>query len=724
MKQVVQNYRNGDLWLEDVPRPACRAGGVLVRNEYSVVSTGTERMKVEQARMSLLEKAKARPDQVKKVLQNVSQMGVRGTIDKVQERLDALTPLGYSCVGIVEEVGAGIDHIKVGDRVVCAGEGIACHAEFVFAPRNLCALVPEAVDPREAAFATIGAIAMNGVRQAEIGLGDVVVVIGLGLVGLLGVQILKAAGARVIGIDIDNDKLELARLCGAEAALHRKDPALEDVIRELTAGHGADAVYVAASAKSSDPLDLAGEVIRDRGRVCIVGMVPVHADWRTYYGKELSVVLSRSYGPGRYDRNYEDKGIDYPIGYVPWTERRNLEEFVRLVGEGLVTPTKFGATEYAFSEAPDAYAELHEDPGKHAGGILFRYPQAPSAARRIALEVAQTPRPANSDAVRIGLIGAGNFATGTLIPAMKKSPGCEIAAVCSAGGLSAKGAAARHGAGYASSDYDAVLADERIDSVVIATRHNTHAAFTIKALDQGKHVFVEKPLALSFDELEQVARAARSSSAILMPGFNRRFSPLAESARDHFSAEGGALSVTCRINSGRIEAESWYQDTDEGGWRIVSEGCHWIDLVSFLVRSAPTQVSAHMISGAVPGGQNDSCMLNIAFANGAIANLAYLSNGDAHFEKERIEVFGQEKVAVIENWHKASLYENGKRSTVRPKGSGKGHAAEMAAFVAACRTGSPSPISLDSAIATSATALLAVESMLDGGTVRTLQSLP
>lgn len=338
MKQVVQNYSSGTLRLEDVPAPICKPGGVLVRTAYSLVSAGTERMKVDQARMSLIGKAKARPDKVMQVVASVKQVGVLETYNKVRERLDSLTPLGYSLAGVVEEVGAGIDEFRVGDRVACAGEGIACHAEFVCVPRNLCVQVPDEVDLKDAAFATVGAIAMNGVRQARVSLGDSVLVIGLGLVGLLAVQILKAAGCRVIGVDIDAYKVDLAMQCGADIALTRDSSALTETIRQATHGHGPDAVYIAASTKSADPMALAGEVLRDRGRVVVVGMVPIEADWQTYYMKELSVVMARSYGPGRYDPNFEQKGIDYPIGYVRWTERRNLEEFVRLLGAGLVCP--------------------------------------------------------------------------------------------------------------------------------------------------------------------------------------------------------------------------------------------------------------------------------------------------------------------------------------------------------------------------------------------------
>ncbi len=714
MKQIVQNYRTGELWLEDVPTPLCRKGGVLVRNEYSVVSTGTERMKVNQARMSLIEKAKARPDKVKQVLQSVSQVGLVETFNKVQERLDSLTPLGYSSVGTVVEVGAGIDSLSVGDRVACAGEGVACHAEYVFVPRNLCAPVPEGVELKDAAFSTVGAIAINGVRQANVSLGDTVLVIGLGLVGLLGVQILTAAGCRVIGVDIDSSKLELANQCGAEATFLSSDSGLEQAVLHLTNGRGADAVYIAASTSKSDPMDMAGELARDRGTVVVVGMVPVHADWRVYYAKELSIVMARSYGPGRYDRNYENKGIDYPVGYVPWTERRNLEEFMRLISLGKVQPTALGSAVFDLERAPEAYKEMHESPRKHAVGIIFKYPQSTAPTRKI--KASAGPRGAGvSGNVGVGLIGAGNFATGTLIPALKSASGASFRGICSAGGLSAKSAANRHGFEYATSDIEDILNDNNINAVVIATRHDTHAGFATQALRHGKHVFVEKPLALNDAELEELIAAQRESGCILMPGYNRRFSPLSESVKGFYSAEGGPVEIVCRINAGPIGADSWYQDAEEGGWRIVSEGCHFIDLISYLSGALPVHVSASMVGGNVDGGQNDNCIVTLEMDNGSLGVLIYVANGDSHFEKERIEVFGQQRVAVIENWYSASLSHEGKVTKVKPAGTGKGHKGEIQAFIDAVRKGDASPIAQDSAFRTTLATLKIQQSLLGGG---------
>ncbi len=699
MKQVVQNYKSGDLTVDEVPVPICRSGGVLVRSAYSLVSAGTERMKVTQAKMSMVQMAKARPDKVKQVVQSVKQVGLTETINKVKERLDTLTPLGYSLAGYVEEVGGGLDEFEIGDAVACAGEGIACHAEYIFVPRNLCAPIPDGVDLKDAAFTTVGAIAMNGVRQAGVTVGDSVLVIGLGLVGLLGVQILKAAGCTVIGVDVDPSKLELARTCGADHAVARNDAGLEDIIAQATNGFGPDVAYIAASTKSSDPMELSGRVLRDRGKVVVVGMVPVEADWQTYYNKELQVVMSRSYGPGRYDRQYEMRGIDYPVGYVRWTERRNMESFLQLIQSNAVKPSLLKPELFKLDDAPTAYEQLRESPGKHAAGILFEY-NAPAPSRRV--DVVTGTNGAVSAAKRtigVGMIGAGNFATGTLIPALKACDGVELRAICSAGGLSAKSAARRHGFAFCASDMSELLEDGNIDAVIIATRHDTHAKFTADALRAGKHVFVEKPLALTVEQLDDVIAAKNASSCIAMPGYNRRFSPLSVATRDFFASRSTPIEIIARVNAGEIKADSWYQDAEEGGWRIVSEGCHWVDLIQFICNSPPVSVFANMIGGSVAGRQNDNCIVNLKMADGSIASLAYLANGDPYFDKERIEVFGQHKVGVIENWRQASLSAGGKTQKVKPGNSGKGHKHEMAEFIAAIREGREPSLSFDQAVA-------------------------
>lgn len=708
----MQNYSSGELGLADVPAPICRAGGVLVRTAYSLVSSGTERMKVTQARMSLWQKAKARPDKVRQVMQSVSQVGLRETYRKVRERLETLTPLGYSLSGHVVEVGSGLDEFEIGQAVACAGEGIACHAEYVFVPRNLCVPVPSGVALQDAAFATVGAIAIQGVRQAKVGLGDSVLVIGLGLLGLLAVQILKAAGCRVIGVDVDAARCNLARAIGADLALTRSDPTLLDTIHQATGGAGVDAAYVSASANTSDPLDLAGEALRDRGTVCIVGMVKVAADWRVYYAKELRVVMSRSYGPGRYDRNYEFKGIDYPIGYVRWTQRRNLAEFLRLVQQKLVRPGELHPRILPFQDAPKAYDELNRGGPSVPSAFLFEYARSDDPQRVVPLSAASGAAHRNGRRAGIGMIGAGNFTTGTLIPALKRCERARLVALCSAGGLSARSAGERHGFAYVASDVEHVLADPKVDAVVIATRHDTHAQFAAAALRAGKHVFVEKPLALNEHQLHQVIAAQLQSGRILMPGFNRRFSPLSIAARDAFAGRAGPIEINCRVNAGELKADSWYQDAEEGGWRIISEGCHWIDLIQFLADRPVVRVYAEMVGGDTPGRQNDNITLCMRLQDGSIANLMYVANGDPNFEKERIEIFGRGCVALIENWRSLTLSRHGKTSALRPAISGKGHAEELAAFVEAVAAGGPSPIALESACATTLTAIGAVQAAL------------
>lgn len=718
MKQVVQNYRDGSLSLEDVPAPLCRAGGVLVRTIYSLVSTGTERMKVQQARMSLIEKARARPDKVRQVIESVKQVGVVESMNKVRERLEALTPLGYSMAGRVETVGAGIDDVNVGDLVACAGEGIACHAEFVFVPRKLVARIPDAADVKDAAFTTVGAIAMHGVRQANVKLGDSVLVVGLGLVGLLGVQILKAAGCRVIGVDIAEDKLELARQCGADEALHRNNPTLKDTIQQLTNGAGVDAAYIAASTKSNDPMTLAGEVVRDRGTVAIVGMVPVEADWRVYYDKELRVVMSRSYGPGRYDANYERRGIDYPIGYVRWTENRNMEEFLRLVAGGAVRPSLLKPTIYPFEDAPEAYRKLHEGGGDSSVAILFEYPKDAEPTTRIDLPKPIAGQSANPGAIGVGLIGAGNFATATLIPAMKKADGARLRAICSAGGLSARSAGGRHGFDYCTSDIADVLNDDEVHAIVIATRHDTHANFAAQALRAGKHVFVEKPLALKPAELHDVIAAQATSGRVLMPGYNRRFSPLAVTVRDEFAGAQSPIEIVCRVSAGEIKADSWYQDADEGGWRIVSEGCHWVDLIQFIAGSTVERAYAEMVGGGLAGKQNDNCIATLRLRDGSIGTLIYVANGDTTAGKERIEVFGQNRTAVIDNWRHATITSKGKTRKLSAGAAGKGHAAEMQAFIDAARNGNDACLPFGDAVACTAATFAIATSLLTEVPVR------
>ncbi len=485
---------------------------------------------------------------------------------------------------------------------------------------------------------------------------------------------------------------------------------------ELSGGCGADVAYIAASTQSTDPMDLAGQLLRDRGRVAIVGMVRVAADWQTYYDKEISVVLSRSYGPGRYDRNYEAKGIDYPVGYVRWTERRNMAEFLRLISKGLVRPKLLEPVQYDFTDASQAYDSLQNGQAG-ATAMLFRYPAAAASTKRVDLPQSNISASSNGH-VGIGLIGAGNFATGTLIPALKATGAVRLRSVCSAGGLSARSAASRHGFEFCASDISELLADKETQAVVIATHHDTHARFTVEALRAGKHVFVEKPLALTAAQLEEIIEAQKLSGRMVMPGFNRRFSSLTKAVQEFFAGRSSPIEVICRVNAGSLKADSWYQDHEEGGWRILSEGCHFIDLIVALCGCEPIEVAASMVQGDIAGRQNDNCAVTLKMADGSLGVLMYVANGDPFYEKERVEVFGQGRAACIENWRRARLSASGKCREVKPSPAGKGHKEEMAEFIRAAQFGGQWPLPFAQAVAVTRATLAVIESLGTGKPVR------
>jgi threonine dehydrogenase-like Zn-dependent dehydrogenase len=494
MRQVLQNYRTGEVRVDEVPAPALRSGAVLVANRYSLISAGTERMKVETGKMSLVGKARSRPDLVKKVLKTLQTEGIGATYRKVMARLESPSPLGYSCAGEVIAVGSEVVGIQVGDRVACAGAEHAHHAEIVCVPQNLVALIPDGVPYEHAAFTTVGAIALHGVRQADVQLGDSVVVIGLGLVGLLTVQLLKASGARVFGIDVNPARCELAQQLGADRVALRADDVV-GLVRDFTHGYGADVVMLTAGGSTNDPIELAGELARDRGKVVVVGLLKMDVPQRLYYEKELTVLLSRSYGPGRYDPVYEEMGIDYPIGYVRWTERENMREFLRLLAERKVQVEPLITHRYPIERAAEAYNLLASPEGGKVIGALIEYPQTPETPRRtVQVRAASAPKQAT---VRLGVIGAGNFATGTLLPLLKGIPDVAFVGVCTARGYTAKGVADKFGFQFATSDPNEIFENPDINAVLIATRHDSHAAYAIRAMRAGKPAFLEKPLAIT-----------------------------------------------------------------------------------------------------------------------------------------------------------------------------------------------------------------------------------
>lgn len=720
MKQVVQNYKSGELAVLDVPVPGCKPGGVLVRSAYSLISTGTELMKVSEAGMSMLGKARSRPDQVAKVMQSVATNGVPATYRKVMGKLDSYTPLGYSLCGVVEQVGAGIDEVKVGDLVACAGNEHALHAELNWVPKNLYTPVPDGLAPRHAAFGTVGSIALQGVRQGEPQLGEVALVIGLGLIGQLVVQLLAASGVRVVGADPDPVRCELAERLGAAACGDPASAAVETAVAELTGGHGVDQVYLAAGGGTNQPVELAARLCRDRGRVVDIGKCRLDLPWNAYYEKELDVRFSRSYGPGRYDPEYELEGRDYPIGYVRWTERRNLACFLDLLARGRVDVEPLVSHIADFDDAVETYRRLKDGELK-AVAVLFRYPEHAVEAEAPAVavppvNVKRSPARAAKTPVRLAFVGAGNYATSMLLPHLAQRDGVELSTVVTTTALSAANAQRKFGFTEATTDLDAVLGDKSIDAVFVVTRHSSHAELTRRALLAGKTVFVEKPLALTEDELAGVLAAVEESgNDRLQVGFNRRFAPLLQEARKRFGARTGPASLRYLVNAGRLQHGSWYLQQGTEGSRFAGEGGHFIDTASWLLEADPVSVYAVAPSG------NEDLQVVLRYPDGSTATISYVTTGAPGFPKETLDLVADGKVLRLDDFVRASVYGPKKWVSSRlPKARDKGQEAELAAFIKAVRTGGPMPVPLESLVATTA-ATLAVQTGLAGGAPVTLE---
>ena len=710
MKQVIQDKRSGQVSVQEVPAPAVQAGTLLVRTAASLISSGTERAAIELGRRSLLGKALERPDLVRRVIDVVRTRGLREAVRTVTSRLDEPTVLGYSCAGTVIAVGDEVVGFSPGDRVACAGYGHASHAEFVSVPVNLTVPVPDDVPAEHACFVALGAIAIHAVRQATTAFGDNVLVIGLGLLGLLTVQILKVTGCRVIGVDISPARCGLATELGADLVFPRDERTVTEILR-VTGGRGADACVVTAATKSSDPVQLAGEAARDRAVICVVGDVGMDVPRNLYYAKELTLRVARSYGPGRYDPLYEEEGVDYPIGYVRWTERRNMEEFLRLLATGTVRVSPLVTRTYPITAAPGAYAEL---PGPDSGGVLalvLTYPDAPAPVRRTelvhtAVALGRTPA--------VSFVGAGSFARSVLLPRFR-SAGVLLRGVATARGPSARQSAQRFGFAFATTDPDEVFADSATDAVVIATRHDSHADLTVRALAAGKHVFVEKPLALTPEQLRSVVAAARATDRLLFIGYNRRFAPL--TAR--LKAELGTrrpLTLVYRVNAGPVPTGHWIRDLEVGGGRIIGEACHFVDFAQYIIGASPAEVFAYAAS-APDGATPDAASFQIKFVHGSVAAVHYLATGDPGLPKERIEVFGPSIAAVLDDFTALDSYHDGRRTRRRLRHQDKGHDEEIRSFVAACEQGGPLPIPLDQLALTSKVTFAVIESLRRGSAV-------
>jgi predicted dehydrogenase/threonine dehydrogenase-like Zn-dependent dehydrogenase len=705
MKQVVQNYRTGELAVEELPPPSLRPGGVLVQTAYSLISAGTERSIVETAQNSLVGKARERPDLVRQVFETFKREGLRATYEKVKAKLNQIKPLGYSASGVVIAVGCDAGEFRVGDRVACAGAGYASHAEVIYVPKNLCVKVHDKASLEAACYTTVGAIAMQGIRQADARLGEAVAVIGLGLVGQLTVQILKAAGCLVVGIDIDPKACELAKKSGADQIASDASSA-RAACAALTEGRGADCVLITAGTKSNEPVELAGELARDRAKVVIVGLVGMDVPRHSYYAKELELKLSRSYGPGRYDPQYEEKGTDYPIGYVRWTERRNMEAFLRLVASGEINTDLLTTHRFAVSKASDAYNLILGQSGQRYCGVVLQYPEAERTPLR---QVVATPvKGQAADELSISFIGAGSFARGVLLPIVRRSPKVRLAVVATATGISAKNSAEQYGFAHSTTDAGQAL-DDRSQCVFIATRHDSHASLASEALRRGKAVFVEKPLATTIEGLRDVVAAALGSSGFLMVGYNRRFAPVAKEIKKRMSGTG-PRTIIYRVNAGQLPPDHWALDETEGGGRVIGEVCHFIDFAQFMTDALPARISAAKVNQSASGlFVDDSIAITMSMTDGSIASIIYTAGGDSAVAKENVEIFADRSVGIIEDFRTGYFIKAGKKSRLGGGSQDKGHANEIESFLAAARGSSEPPLNLESVVATSLACFAAIE---------------
>ncbi len=723
-RQLALDPSSGSISIVDSPPPAAPSGGILVRTAFSLISTGTELSKVDLASKPLWEKAQERPDQVRKVLEAVRTEGLIATAQKVRQRLAAPQPMGYSLSGTVVEVGEDCAGFNVGMRVACGGSS-ACHSELVAVPRNLAVPVPEEVTLADAAFATVASVALHGMRTAQVALGDRVLVIGLGLIGQLAIRLCSAAGAHVFGVDPRPDRGDLARLGGAEEADTHGDRSVAARVHAWSGGRGADVVLVTAGGSGQDTLELAGAAARDRARVVVVGAVDLAVPRETFYEKELTLVVSRSYGPGRYDPAFEEKGSDYPVGFVPWTERRNMEEILSLVAARKLDLQALKAERVPFDEAPVAYSMLAGARGPSPVAVLLEYESVPpggGAGAALAAEVPSSDRFPTTQPVAafsaqpllLSFIGFGNFASAHLLPAVRSVPHVTLQDVVTSNPLKAETARRQGGFRTAGTAADAALGRALCSTVFIATRHDSHARYAEAAIRAGKSVFVEKPLALSREELDGVATAVRALQGRLMVGFNRRFAPALQWAFENLGPDRSHSRLLCRVNAGPLPAHHWLLDPEVGGGRLLGEGCHFLDLACHIARSAPVSVYARALDGSVRDGHYEDFSLDVTFANGATASIEYISGGDPSLAKERIEIHRSGTSVVIDDFRVAEIHRAGRTARKTWATRDKGHRAEVRAFLDAVQTGAPTPIPEEESLLSTLLTLAAARSVREG----------
>ena len=704
MHQLTHNLKNGEMQILEVPYPAMSAGQLLVRNHYSVISSGTEGKRVKDAKMGYIGKAKSRQKEVKQVINSIKTQGVLTTYRLVMNKLNAPSALGYSCAGEVMDIGADVSGFQIGDYVACGGSG-AVHSEVVTVPKNLCVKVPKEVDLKHAAFTTVASIALQGVRQADLRLGESCVVIGLGLIGLLTVQFLKAGGIRVIGLDIDKRQVEMAKDSGADIALSPDNGSTEATVDVTTNGIGADAVIITAGTSSLEPINLAGLLCRRKGKVVVVGAVPTGFDRTNYYKKELELRMSTSYGPGRYDPQYEDKGIDYPVGYIRWTENRNMQAFVDFLNRKQLSMDKVITHTFDFKDALKAYQMIIEKKELFVG-ILLKYDHAKGIKPSIKIRGETNAQ----SSLNVGFIGAGSFAQNFLLPVVSEQ--ANMIGVATARSNNARHIADKYKFQYCTGNADEVIKDEKISTVFIATRHNLHAEYILKALKANKNVFVEKPLALTAAEFEKIQSfyhdQSSSETPRLLVGFNRRFSPHIQHVKNLFSPDT-PKAINYRINAGFILPDHWVHDPEIGGGRIIGEVCHFIDLTLFITGAKISNVSANVMN--TPENLLDTLCINLDFTNGSIASISYFSNGAKSLAKEHLEIFDSGKVAIIDDFKKMTVFQDDKKHVTRLKKQDKGHKTEVESFLAAVRNGDPTPIPIDEIFLTTSATFKVIDSI-------------
>jgi predicted dehydrogenase len=713
MKQLLQNLKTGQAIVEEVPVPSPRKGMALIKTSASLVSAGTERMVVEFAEKTLVGKARSRPDLVKQVIDKALREGLLNTAQAAFNKLDEPMALGYSSAGTIIELGENMDGFHVGQRVACAGGGYASHAEYAVVPRNLLAPIPDELDFESAAFATLGAIALHGFRLAEPKLGETVAVIGIGLLGLMTMQLAAAAGCRVIGVDVDPKRVELAESFGFSACSRAQ---AEDSVQAFTVNRGADSVVICADTPSNDPVTLAGSIARDRANIVATGAVGLEFPRKIYFEKELSFVNSRSYGPGRYDPLYEEGGIDYPIGFIRWTEGRNLEAVVELLANGKLNVESLITHRLPIERAEEAYEIITGKKEEPFIGVLLTYQESGNQVIRNQGAGNRVEFPAvtrHVSRVKLGVIGAGLYANATLLPVLKNTD-MELVGIASAGGLKAQHSAKKFGFSYATSSAGEIINDENVNTVAILTRHDTHADLVVQALQAGKNVFVEKPLAVNNEQLSVISeQLVKTDNGILTTGFNRRFAPLAKELSAFYADRVEPLHIHYRINAGYIPLKHWLHDPEQGGGRIIGEGCHFIDFVTFLVGESPISVSAF----ALPDNgkyREDNVSMTFTFPDGSIGVVDYLANGDKSVPKERVEVFGGGKVATLNDYRSLEMVHNGKRKMIKNRlGQGKGWKDEMLALENAVKMGE-APIPYEHLIGVTKASFAAVESLRSG----------